>query len=244
MKIFLSVDFDADAAEQYYYRDKLVKISKARFSVKVGLRRLLALLKKYHIRTTFFIPGWTARTYPNLIWEIIRDKHELALHGYHHEKLDELKYEEEYEVHRKALDCLKHFQGEIYGFRRPYWEISRNTFHILSKLKILYDSSLSDSDEPYVFEVNNHKIVELPVYDLFDDWILFEIDHRSPQEILRMWIYELEAELSYFCIIVHPACIGRVGRIKMLEEFIKYALKRKCKFVAGRDIALNVLEKH
>ena len=239
--IFLSFDFDADSAEQYYFPDKPVKISRARFSVKVGLKRVLMLLRKYNIKTTFFTPGWVAEQYPNLVKLIVNDGHELALHGYRHEKLDETSYDEEYNIHKKSMNCLKQFQKKIYGFRRPYWEITKNTFTILSKLGVIYDSSLMDSDEPYIFDVNGKKMIELPVYDLFDDWILFEIEYRHPKDVLNMWIYELDAALeegvNYFCLILHPACIGRAGRIRMLNEFIKYAISKKCKFAPGYVIA-------
>lgn len=244
--IFLSFDFDADSAEQYYFPEKPVKISRARFSVKVGLKRVLRLLRKYNIKTTFFTPGWVAEQYPDLVRLIVNDGHELALHGYRHEKLDETSYEEEYNIHRKSINCLKRFQKNIYGFRRPYWEITKNTFAILSKFGIIYDSSLMDSDEPYVFDVNGKKIIELPVYDLFDDWILLEIEHRHPKDVLNIWVYELDATLeegiNYFCLILHPACIGRAGRIRMLDEFIKYAVSKRCKFAPGYVIATKLLK--
>ena len=247
MFIFLSFDFDADSAEQYYYHDQIVKMSKARFSINVGLQRVLKLLKNYGIKTTFFTPGWVVENYPGSVKMIINDGHELASHGYRHEKLNELSYEEEYNVHKKAVNILKQVQGFVYGFRRPYWEITRNTFAILAQLGVLYDSSLMDSDEPYVFNVNGRTMVELPVYDIYDDWILFEIEHRSPKDVLNMWIYELKAaleeELSYFCLILHPACIGRASRIRILDEFIRFALDRKCRFASGYEIAQKELRK-
>lgn len=241
MYVFLSFDFDADSAEMLYYEDKPVKISLARFSVRKGLRRVLNLLDEFDIKTTFFVPGWVAERYPDLIRMILDDYHELAMHGYRHEKLDALEYEKEYDIHRRAKEILSRIQGKVFGFRKPYFEISKNTLNILAELGILYDSSLMDSDEPYILQVGNKEIIELPVYTLLDDWILFEEDHRSPKEVLNMWVYELdsaiEEQLNYFCLILHPACIGRASRIRMLRDFILYAKKKHCTFSKGVEIA-------
>jgi len=246
MQIFLSFDFDADAAEHLYFRDKPVKKSRARFGTR-ALQRILSILKKHSILTTFFIPGWTAEKYRDLVNDIVQHGHEIAMHGYMHEKLDTLTYEEELEVHKKALSVLGVYQNMIYGFRRPYFEISKNTLSIISDLGIIYDSSLMDSEEPYLLKVGDNYIVELPVYDIFDDWLLFEMEHRTPHSVLNFWKYELEsyieADLEYFCLILHPACIGRTGRIKILEEFIIFAKNKKCIFADGYSIAKRILQK-
>ncbi|GEM_PF-2471900 len=74
INIFLSVDFDADSAERLYYPKSPVKISKAQFDVNIGLERLLVLLKRYDIKTTFFTPAWTADRYPKHVEMILREK--------------------------------------------------------------------------------------------------------------------------------------------------------------------------
>jgi len=245
MIIFLSFDFDAESAEMYYYSDQPVKISRARFSVRKGLFRVLNLLDEFNIKTTFFTPGWVAENYPSLIKSIIAKGHEIGLHGYRHEKLNELPYEEEKKIHEKSIRILKTFSEEIYGFRRPYWEITEHTLKILVKNGIIYDSSLMDDDEPYIIKIDSYKLVELPVYDIYDDWILFELEHRTPLNVLRLWKYELDAaiesELNYFCLVLHPACIGRIGRLLILREFIKYAINKKCKFERGSKIAMDTM---
>jgi len=245
MRIFLSFDFDADSAEQLYYSDKPVKISRAKFSVNIGLDRVLRLLRKYSIKTTFFVPGWVAENYQNHVIKIINDGHEIALHGYKHEKLDELSYDEEVRIHSKSIEILKRFQSDLYGFRRPYWELSKHTLRILVAKGIIYDSSLMDHEEPYLLKINGQKIVELPVYDTFDDWILFELEYRSPLEVLNDWKYWLdtliEEKVNYFCLILHPACIGRTPRLKILEDFIQYALRKGCTFKKGVQLAKETL---
>ena len=50
-----------------------------------GTHRVLELLDRYDIRSTFLVPGHTALAYPNLIREIVDRGHELAYHGWMHE---------------------------------------------------------------------------------------------------------------------------------------------------------------
>lgn len=240
IRVFLSVDFDADSAERLYYPECPVKISKALFGINVGVERLLNLLKRYDIKTTFFIPGWTAEKYPHRVEKIVKEGHEIALHGYRHEKLNELSPEKELEVFERSLEILKRF-GEVYGFRKPYWELSKETLDIISQKGIIYDSSLRGGDFPYWQETKKGKLVELPIEDILDDWLLFEIDRRSSKEVFYIWQEEFSGIRYvhgwYFPLILHPACIGRGSRLAMLEKLITFFLNNGAVFRRGIDIA-------
>jgi len=243
--VFLSVDFDADSAERLYYPKCPVKISKAGFDLNVGLERLLSLFKRYEIKTTFFVPGWVAQEYPDRVESILQGGHEIGLHGYKHERLNELDLEEERDVLHKGLSSLKSFT-EVYGFRKPYWELSENTLDILTELGILYDSSLKGCDFPYLQKTKMGSLVELPIEDILDDWILFEMDKKSVSEVLSIWKEEFDGTLSlsipYFALIVHPSCIGRASRLAMLERLIVYILERGGSFKRGIDIVRHFLK--
>ena len=247
MIVFLSIDFDADSAERLYYSDKPVKLSKALFSIRKGIYRVLELLDMFDIKTTFFTPGWVIENYPDLVKEIMQRGHELGMHGYMHEKLDELSVEEERKIHEKAVQIIRSFQGFVAGFRKPYWELSPSTLEIISSLGISYDSSLCSDDEPYFLNIKDRILVELPIYDTLDDWLLFEIQYRSSEEVFKIWRYEfdsaLEMNLDYFPLIVHPACIGRASRIRMLRELIVYMIRRGASFLPGKTIAEKVLKR-
>ncbi len=52
-----------------------------------GVPRLLRLLAARGIRATFFVPGYTARRYPDVVRSIAAAGHEIAHHGYLHEPL-------------------------------------------------------------------------------------------------------------------------------------------------------------
>lgn len=64
----------------------------------VGIPRLLDMLEDHQIRSTFFVPGYTARRYPQTVRDIVAAGHEVAHHGYQHEQPSALTREEEVEA--------------------------------------------------------------------------------------------------------------------------------------------------
>jgi len=46
--------------------------------------RILQLLERHQVHATFFILGWVADRFPQLVREIASTGHELATHGYWH----------------------------------------------------------------------------------------------------------------------------------------------------------------
>ena len=49
--------------------------------------RLLELFRQHQVEATFFVLGWVADRFPDLVREIERDGHEIASHGYSHRLL-------------------------------------------------------------------------------------------------------------------------------------------------------------
>jgi len=233
--VLLTFDYDAESCEARMFPDKPVKLSKGQFGPKVGLPRILGLLDKYGIKSTFFVPGWTAEKYPESVKEIVRRGHEVAAHGYMHENLGELRpQEDEVEVFRKSIDTLEVAAGHRpVGFRAPHWEFSQNTMANLMKFSFMYDSSLMDDEKPYVIKQDGKStgIVELPVEWFLDDWPIFEIERRPPSEAFNIWIQEFEAiyekKVPYFMLTMHPECIGRASRTKILETLIRTIRRRR-----------------
>jgi len=231
--VLLTFDVDADSSVRGPYSgrpDEPVARSKGQFGPKVGLPRILNLLDKYAIKSTFFVPGWTAETYPESVREIVRRGHEIGVHGYKHENLAQLNSkEDEVEIFRKSIGRLQALTGQRpLGFRAPDWEFSPYTMENLVKFNFKYDSSLMDNEEPYIIKSNGK--VELPVAWSWDDWGPFEVHRRSPRVVFDAWIQEFyalyAAKMPYFNLTMHPQTIGRTSRIAMLENLIK-AMRRR-----------------
>ncbi|MGB9024135.1 MAG: polysaccharide deacetylase [Candidatus Bathyarchaeia archaeon] len=236
--VLLTFDFDADSSVRGPYSglaDEPVARSKGQFGPKVGLPRILDLLDKYLIKSTFFVPGWTAETYPESVKEIVRRGHEVGVHGYKHENLAQLNSQKnETEILRKSLDRLQAIVGQKpVGFRAPDWEFSPYTIENLLKFNLKYDSSLMDDEKPYVIKYQGKPtgIVELPVSWLLDDWSIFEVHRRPPDEAFSVWMQEFSslyaAKVPYFNLTMHPQTIGRASRTAILEALIKAMRRRK-----------------
>jgi len=243
--VLLTFDYDAESCEARTFPNKPVKLSKGQFGPRVGLPRVLNLLDRYAIRSTFFVPGWTAEKYPESVKEIARRGHEVAAHGYMHESLGELKSpEEEKEIFGKSIAALEAVTGRRpLGFRAPHWEFSPNTISSLVRFGFKYDSSLMNDEKPYLLEHEGKStgIVELPVEWFLDDWPIFEVERRPPSEVFNIWIQEFEAvykeKVPYFMLTMHPQCIGRASRARMLESLIR-AIRRRPDIAFSRCIDL------
>ena len=57
----------------------------AEYGLKRGVPRILKLLDDYDIKATFYIPGYVAENYEDMVREIVRKGHEVGHHGYMHE---------------------------------------------------------------------------------------------------------------------------------------------------------------
>lgn len=57
--------------------------------VERNVDRILALLDEHGTKATFFTLGWIAERYPETVRRIVAEGHELASHGYAHERASE-----------------------------------------------------------------------------------------------------------------------------------------------------------
>jgi len=223
----LTFDVAAESVQVRTTPDLPTALSKGQFA-RTGVDRILALLDKFAIHATFFTPAWTAQQYPDLVREIVRRGHELAAHGVLHENLSELKDGEEEAVHATSVRILEELGGKRpVGFRAPYYEWSTRTAAFLKKYGFLYDSSLMDRDRPYrIRDGPGAGMYELPVEWFLEDWVFFEEQRQPPSAVLETWRSEFDAVselgVGYFILTMHPECIGRASRIRMLEQLVDH----------------------
>ena len=85
-----SFDMDAEAvmlADHPEVADYLDVIAHQRYGPRVAVPRLLRMLDRVGLRTTFFIPGWVAETWPDVARSVRDAGHEIGHHGYLHESV-------------------------------------------------------------------------------------------------------------------------------------------------------------
>jgi len=239
-KIAIALSFDFDA-ETNALRDKIISpgiFSQGEYSARAAIPRILALLDKYRIPATFFVPAVTALIHPEEIKAIVaKGRHEIGIHGWIHERNSLLSEEEERELMKKSYDALKEITGKApVGIRTPSWDFSLSTLKIIKELGLLYDSSLMADDRPYEILENGQPsgIVELPVEWLLDDYPYFGFSryssvrpHISPEDVFSIWAAEFDKayeEGTLFVLTMHPKYIGHRSRIAMLEKLIQHIL--------------------
>lgn len=115
--------------------------------VVANTRRILLLLADLNLRATFFILGWVADRYPELVREIARQGHEIATHGYWHELVYRQTPAEFAADLRQSLDAIERACGiRATGYRAPAFSITKQSLWALEILRenhIRYDSSIS-----------------------------------------------------------------------------------------------------
>jgi peptidoglycan/xylan/chitin deacetylase (PgdA/CDA1 family) len=227
----LSFDYDSNSALVRRAPLDIVAQSRGKFAPNVAIDRILDLLDKHEIKTTFFTPGWTVDNFTSSCEEIVARGHEMGAHGYLHEKLGEISWESERGVFKKSLDSFDKIGVKPEGFRAPSWLISDRTIDLIQELGFKYDSNFMDSDMPYMLKWRGKDtgLVELPVEWLLDDWPHFEINRFSPKKVWDIWKPEWDGIYNlgrYFGLTCHPQCIGRISRLDMLEKLLTDAKNR------------------
>jgi len=114
--------------------------------VESNTRRLLELFDVHGVRATFFILGWVAARYPELVREIHAAGHELASHGWDHELVyNQTPGEFEQDVTR-TKGFLEDLTGAtVYGYRAPSFSIVPKSWwalEVLARTGHVYDSSI------------------------------------------------------------------------------------------------------
>jgi polysaccharide deacetylase family protein (PEP-CTERM system associated) len=107
---------------------------------------VLDLLSQYDVRATFFILGWVAEHFPELVREIYSLGHEIGCHSFWHRLIYELSPEEFRKDTRRAKDVIESTVGaRIIGYRAPSFSITKRSqwaLKILSEEGFEYDSSI------------------------------------------------------------------------------------------------------
>ena len=147
--------------------------------VEANTQQILALLAKHDTQATFFILGWIAERYPQLVRAIAEAGHEVASHGYDHKlvyKQQRTEFAEETERSKKILEDIT--GAAIKGYRAATYSVIESSLWALDVLVeqgFEYDSSIFPGRhdkygipgsrlEPYLHQTGNGgQLVEFPV---------------------------------------------------------------------------------
>lgn len=171
----LSVD-----VEDWYQGLEVIPIEKwSQFDdrIWIGLTKLLHLLEKTESKATFFILGYTAEQFPEVVLEINKRGHEIGTHGYSHKLIYKQDIEEFAVELKRSIEIIEEITGNTpLGFRAPFFSITQDSiwaFDVLISEGIVYDSS--------IFPVWNYRY-GIPSYQRFPH----KIKPSNGKEILEI----------------------------------------------------------
>jgi len=262
-KVAVALSFDSDH-ETPALRDGEVlpgKLAQGEYGARVGVPRLLRLLERYNVPASFFIPAVSALLHDGEVKSYVDAGHEVALHGWIHERNTSLTRADERDLAFRAADVLEQLAGtRPVGIRTPSWDFSAHTLAITRELGLRYDSSLMADDDCYELLENGEPtgVVELPVEWIRDDAPYFMMDrfasarpYTPPRGVLSIWQDEFDlayAEGGLFQLTMHPHIIGHRSRIAVLTQLLDHITSHQAVWFATHaqvvDHVLAASEQH
>jgi len=269
--VCLTFDFDAWSGLVARGLTTPTPVSRGEFGV-VGAGRILDLLRKHGLRSSWFAPGIVIESYPKVCERVIAEQHEIGNHGWTHVPPANLSDAEESEGLARANEIIKRLTGKNpAGYRSPSWDISDRTVDLLVEHGFRYESSLMGNDyHPYFVRrgdvipkdaaptFGTHTdIVEMPVAWSLDDFPHFEF-LRTPTQlmpglmnarlVLENWIADFDYMKQNFdwgiiTYTFHPYVTGRGHRMLALSGLIEDLTRKGAVFMTMEDAANEFRDK-
>jgi polysaccharide deacetylase family protein (PEP-CTERM system associated) len=145
--------------------------------VCANTNRLLDIFDEHGVRGTFFVLGWVAERFPELVRTIAAQGHEIASHGYGHRLVYDQTRSAFRDDVRKAKNMLEDAGGRrVRGYRAPSYSITPRSLWALDVLLeegYEYDSSIFpirhdrygipvSHRQPYVIDRSMGRLIEVP----------------------------------------------------------------------------------
>ena len=170
-------------------------------------QRLLALLRRHNVTATFFVLGWVAEHFPELVREIHNDGHEVGSHSYWHRLIYQQTPAEFREDLRRSRDVLEEIIGvPVTAYRAPSFSITESSswaFEILVEEGFESDSSVFPIvHDRYGIPGANPRIhaVDTPAGELIE----------FPPSVMKLWMLNLPVGGGgYFRL--YPSLLTRLG---------------------------------
>lgn len=114
--------------------------------VERNVDRILAMFDAHKVHATFFTLGWIGQRYPRLVKSIVEAGHELASHGYGHERVTQMSPQAFRDDLLRSKQLLEDIGGvPVRGYRAPSFSIGAANLwahDVLRETGHLYSSSV------------------------------------------------------------------------------------------------------
>ena len=180
--------------------------------IERNVDHILAMLAQRGIKATFFTLGWIADRYPSLVRAIVDEGHELASHGYGHDRVTDLTRHAFDADIRRAKAILEDASGSsVIGYRAPSFSIGASNLWALDALERAghrYSSSI------YPIRHDHYGMPDAPRFAHRLDCGLIEI----PATTVRILDRNLPSSGGgYFRLLPYPASRWMLKRVNTVD---------------------------
>ena len=232
---FHLLDFDDTRNEEQWNR----------YEVRIyqNVDRVLRILQQTNTKATFFVIGWIAKTYPDIVKQIAQH-YEVGCHTMNHQLVWQQSPAEFKEDAESGIKLLEDITGKpVRMFRAPGFSIRKSeawAFEILSELGITHDSSIFPAHHahggmpeygthlPSIIEHGGVRIKEFPIRPktivgkpiVFSGGGYFRL---FPYSMLKKWTQEMD---DYVLSYIHPRDLDAdqpmIETLPLMRKFKSY----------------------
>ena len=231
-----------------------IEWSKYDVRIHSNMDKIFQLLKNTNLKATFFVVGWIAEKYPDLVKKIDKLGYHIGSHSNLHQLMYEQTRKEVQNDLKKSIDILESITGKkVKAFRAPGFSITEKNkwvFEVLIENGITHDSSIFPAGRahggfpsfseavPSIIKINGLQIKEFPINTaslLNIKWIYSGGGYfrLTPYRFINYWTKSSNYIMTYF----HPRDFDPGQPI--IKEL---SLVRKFKSYVGLANCLNKLE--
>ena len=214
-----------------------------------NMDKIFDLLDKSNQKATFFVVGWIAEKYPEIVKNIDGYGHEIGSHTHMHQLMYEQKRYQVSEDLKKSINILESITGKkVKAFRAPGFSITEKNkwvFEVLVENGITYDSSIFPAGrahggfpsyteaKPSIIEMDGQKIKEFPINTasiLAKKWIYSGGGYfrLTPYNFIYHWTKSSDYIMTYF----HPRDFDPdqpiIKELSALRKFKSYVGLKNC----------------
>ncbi len=213
--------------------------------IVVNTKVILDMLEHHGVKATFFVLGWIAEKFPQLVKDIHHRGHEIGCHSYAHRLIYNLTPAEFRADTKKTKDILEQITGSVVtGYRAPSYSITNDSLwalDVLEELGFQYDSSIFPIfhdrygifDSPrFQYELTNNTMTEYPISTALLFGLKLPVSgggyfRLMPYGLTRMLLNRInQKEKQPFVFYLHPWEIDpsqpRVQGLSALSKFRHY----------------------
>lgn len=180
--------------------------------VERNVERILQLLADSGTRATFFTLGWVAERHPQLVRRIVEGGHELASHGWGHQRASELDRAAFAQDVARAKGLLEDLGGTaVQGYRAPSFSIGRDNLWAFDELR---RSGHRYSSSIYPIHHDHYGMPEAPRFAHRVHADLLEV----PATTLRVFERNLPSSGGgYFRLLPYPVSRWMIRRVNAVD---------------------------